>query len=277
MSKKMIVALAFLVTAFFIGFNPIPAHAMGFTPNSDPTPVEPEDDSSDEESTGIYSDVYEMADRIVVTEENILIMSDRIVETEDIVATVSPADDFDSEALDASAEVRDDMDYGLIPNFLPQTDLIDSLLPENETVLGLSDDIGEMADRILYTEDEIGTMADRIVETEYLIADTIDALDFTDPNLTLDDLSEAPELGEHSIGQVIETVPSTDTVTEAVPYDSLEVLDNDSSENDVLILSEDIGDMADNILDTEGDIGDTSDNIVETEYELSDSLVSIWN
>ena len=267
MSKKMIITLSMFVAMIALSFSSITSHAMGFTPNDDPTPVQSEDDGSDDENDGIYGDVVEMADRIVVTEDNILIMSDRIVETEDIVAEVSPADNFDSEALNSSNEVRDFMNNGLVENFLPDLDIN---LPANDTILALSDDIGEMADRILYTEDEIGTMADRIVTTEYLIADTIDELDFTNPEFSLSDFNNAPELGEHTIGQIVETTPSTDTVTEAVPYDSL-------GETDVLNLSDDIGDMADNILDTEGDIGETADNIVETENELSDSLVSIWN
>jgi len=274
MSKKMIITLSMFVAMIALSFSSITSHAMGFTPNDDPTPVQSEDDGSDDENDGIYGDVVEMADRIVVTEDNILIMSDRIVETEDIVAEVSPADNFDSEALNSSNEVRDFMNNGLVENFLPDLDIN---LPANDTILALSDDIGEMADRILYTEDEIGTMADRIVTTEYLIADTIDELDFTNPEFSLSDFNNAPELGEHTIGQIVETTPSTDTVTEAVPYDSLEVLDNGATQSDTLVLSDDIGDMADNILDTEGDIGETADNIVETENELSDSLVSIWN
>ena len=271
MSKKMIFTLSMFVTVLALSFNSITTHAMGFTPNDDPTPVQPEDDETSEENdSGIYNDVDEMADRIVTTEENILIMSDRIVETENIVANVSPADEFDSEALEGSNEVRDMMDDALVDNMLPTADFVDENLPNNKTVLGLSNDIGEMADRILETEDEIGTMADRIVETEYLIEDTTNNLEPT-PEASFEN---APELAEHTLGQIDETTPSTDTVTEAIPYDSLEVLDNDSSENDILILSDDIGDMADNIVDTEGDIGETADNIVETENELSDSLGS---
>ncbi|RLD04816.1 MAG: hypothetical protein DRI32_05040 [Chloroflexi bacterium] len=269
MSKKMIFTLSMFVAVLALSFNSITTHAMGFTPDDDPILVQPEDETSEESDSGIYSDVNEMADRIVTTEDNILIMSDRIVETEEIVAGVSPADEFDSEALDASSDVRDAMDDALIDNMLPEVDFIDENLPENETILGLSDDIGEMADRILYTEDEIGTMADRIVETEYLIADTIGEIDGS-PNITTDDFENAPELTEHTLEQIDETTPSTDTVTDAAPVDSL-------GEDDVLALSNDIGDMADNILDTEGDIGETADNIVETENELSDSLVSFWN
>jgi len=267
MSKKIMISLSVFVAMIALSFSSITSHAMGFTPDDDLTLVQPEDDGSDDENDGIYGDVVEMGDRIIVTEGNILIMSDRIVETEYIVAGVSPVDNFDDEALAFSEDARDEMNNGAVENFLPDLDIN---LPANDTVLALSDDIGEMADRILYTEDEIGTMADRIVTTEYLIADTIDELDFANPDFSASDLNNAPTLGEHTIGQIIETTPSTDTVTEAAPYDSI-------GETDVLNLSDDIGDMANNILDTEGDIGETSDNIVETENELSDSLVSIWN
>ncbi len=279
MSKKMIFTLSMFVAVLALSFNSITTHAMGITPDDDPTPVqpeEPEEETSEESDSGIYNDVSEMADRIVTTEENILIMSDRIVETEDILADVSPADEFDSEALEGINAVRNAMDDALIDNMLLEADFIDENLPENETVLGLSEDIGEMADRILETEDEIGEMADSIVETEYLIADTIETIE-SRPEITLEDAEIAPELVEHTFEQIVETTPSTDTVTEAAPVESIEVLSNDSSENDVLILSDDIGDMADNIVDTEGDIGETGDNIVETENELSNSLGSFWN
>ncbi len=267
MSKKIMITLSIFVAMMALSLSSITSHAMGFTPNDVSTSVQPEDDNSDGENDGIYGDITEMADRIVVTEDNILIMSDRIVETEDIVAGVSPADNFDSQALNSSNEVQDLMNNGAVENFLPDLGIN---LPANDTVLALSDDIGEMADRVLYTEGEIGTMADRIVTTEYLIADTIDELDFTNPDFSASDLNNAPALGEHTIGQIVETTPSTDTVTEAAPYDSI-------GETDVLNLSDDIGDMANNILDTEGDIGESADNIVETENELSNSLVSFWN
>ncbi len=269
MSKKMIFTLSIFVTVLALNFSPVTSHAMGFAPNEDPIPAQSEDETSEEKDSGVYSDVNEMADRIVTTEENILIMSDRIVETENIVADVSPADEFDAEALDGSNAVRNVMDDALVENMLPEADFVDENLPENEVVSGLSDDIGEMADRILETEDEIGEMADRIVETEQILADTTDKLDAT-PEITVSDAEIAPELVDSTLEQVEESTPSTDTVTEAIPADSL-------GENDVLSLSDDIGDMANNIVDTEGDIGDTADNIVETENELSGSLLSFWN
>lgn len=269
MSKKMIFTLSMFVAVLALSFNSITTHAMGFTPDDDPTLVQLEDETSEESDAGIYSDVNEMADRIVTTEDNILIMSDRIIETEEIVAGVSPADEFDSEVLDASSDVRDVMDDALIENMLPETVIFEDALPENETLLALSDDIGEMADRILESEDEISEMADNIVETEQILADTAEELDFT-PEITADDAEIAPELADSTLEKIDETTPSTDTVTDATPVDSL-------GETDPLSLSDDIGDMADNIVDTEGDIGETGDNIVETENELSDSLVSFWN
>lgn len=266
MNKKMTLTLSILLTALFMGFRSTTAHAFGgFTPPLENT------------APALYNDVDQMADRIVDTEDEILIMSDRIVETEEIVATVSPNDEFDAAALDSSTETRETMDLALIENPLPENEQ-DTANSDPNTITELSDDIGEMADRILYTEGEIGSMADRIVDTEYLLAETTQDLNST-PTFSADDAEVAPELTEHTLGQIAETVPSTDTVTEAIPYESMEVIENGdgASQEDTLILADDIGDMADNILDTEGDIGSTADNIVETENELSESLLTIWN
>ena len=279
MSKKIILTLSILLTALFMGFKPSTAHAGGFGFNPIVSII-PDDSETVETTFGLYNDVNEMADRIVETEDEILIMSDRIVETEEIVATVSPNDDFDNAALDASAETRETMDLALVENTLPENELdtTENNDDSDNTILALSDDIGEIADRILYTEEEIGIMADRIVETEYLLAETAQDLDST-PTFTLSDAEVAPELVEHTLEQIIETTPSTDTVTQAIPYESMEVIENKdgASQEDTLILADDIGEMADNIIATEGDIGETADEIVETENIISSSLLKIWN
>jgi len=273
MSKKIILSFAFLAALIGLGFNTITSHAMGLTPD-DPFPTSPAINTASE----LYNDTDEMADRIVDTEDQILIMSDRIVETEEIVATViSPNDEFDAAALDSSIETRETMNLALIENPLPENEH-DTANSDPNTITELSDDIGEMADRILYTEGEIGSMADRIVNTEYLLAETTQDLDST-PTFTADDAEIAPELIDQTLEQIDETTPSTDTVTEAIPYESTEAIENGdgASQEDTLILADDIGDMADNILDTEGDIGSTADNIVETENELDESLLTLWN
>ena len=137
MFKKLISALT--LTAIVAAYALTPAFADGLE--------EPEGTTSD--TAAVTEDVVEMADRIVETEGEILVMSDRIVETEEIVAVVSPSDEFDAAALDASAETREVMEYGALPNEL---DAVESLVPDadvpvvGDTVVGLSDDIGEMAD-----------------------------------------------------------------------------------------------------------------------------------
>lgn len=270
MFKKTISAL--ILTAIFANYALTPAFADG----ADQTGETPAD------TTAVSQDVTEMADRIVDTEGEILVMSDRIVETEEITADVSPADDFDSAALDASAETRVVMEYGAIPN---RMDSAESLVPAvdiplvGETVVGLSGDIGEMADRILETEEEIGAMADRIVETEYLLAETSASVDGT-PDLSLEDAQSMTEVFSTAAEMTVETIPSTSTVTEAAPVDSLQVLNNDLSadgaEDSILTLADDIGEMADNILKTEAEIGLTADRIVIVERSMSKTFSGFW-
>jgi len=270
MFKKLISALT--LTAIVAAYALTPAFADGLE--------EPEGTTSD--TAAVTEDVVEMADRIVETEGEILVMSDRIVETEEIVAAISPSDEFDNAALDASAETREVMEYGALPNEL---DAVESLVPDadvpvvGDTVVGLSDDIGEMADDILYTEGEIGAMADRIVETEYLLAETSQTVDGT-PDLSLEDAENMTEVFSTAAEMTIETTPSTSTVTDAIPTDSLDVLSNDltadGAQTSILTLSDDIGVMADNILKTEISIGTTASRIVTVEKSMSKTFSGFW-
>jgi hypothetical protein len=270
MFKKLISALT--LTAIFAAYTLTPAFADGLDETGGTT----------SDTAAVTEDVVEMADRIVETEGEILVMSDRIVETEEIVAAVSPNDDFDDAALDASAETREVMEYGALPNELGAVKnlVLDADVPvAGDTIVGLSDDIGTMADRILETEEEIGTMADRIVETEYLLAETSQTIDGT-PDLSLEDAQNMAEVFSTAADMTVETAPSTSTVTEAVPSDSLEVLSNDLTVNgaqtSILTLSDDIGIMADNILKTEGDIGSTANRIVIVERSMAKTFSGFW-
>ncbi|MBT3315603.1 MAG: hypothetical protein HN390_13425 [Anaerolineae bacterium] len=113
MSKKMIITLSIFIAALLVSFNPITAHAGGLS-NGSGFIFTPDDGTTVETTSELYEDINEMADRIVYAENEILIMFDRIVETEEIVATVSPNDEFDNAALDASIDIREMMGEALI-------------------------------------------------------------------------------------------------------------------------------------------------------------------